>query len=297
MSTTARIITVANQKGGVGKTTTAINLATALAAIGERVLIVDLDPQGNASTGLGVDRQARMVSSYDVLTGGSDIVGAAMETAVPGLSIVPSTLDLLGIEMEISEAHDRVLKLRNALRQSGDAIPFSYVLIDCPPLTQATLTALKDLAGERLPRILLTSREGHGRLRRLQERFGWPVLVQEQEAYLLPNVDPLQTFADDHTTVSGLRLLWTPGATPGSCVIHAPVADLLFCGRLLTPLGPGQLGPLRHGRTFHWPRQLASLDRLRDWLPPEARPALASGAGLGALRGERLVPFSGWVQR
>ena len=171
------------------------------------------------------------------------------------------------------------------------------VRIDCPPLTQATLTALKDLAGERLPRILLTSREGHGRLRRLQERFGWPVLVQEQEAYLLPNVDPLQTFADDHTTVSGLRLLWTPGATPGSCVIHAPVADLLFCGRLLTPLGPGQLGPLRHGRTFHWPRQLASLDRLRAWLPPEARPALASGAGLGALRGERLVPFSGWVQR
>ena len=171
------------------------------------------------------------------------------------------------------------------------------VLIDCPPLTQATLTALKDLAGERLPRILLTSREGHGRLRRLQERFGWPVLVQEQEAYLLPNVDPLQTFADDHTTVSGLRLLWTPGATPGSCVIHAPVADLLFCGRLLTPLGPGQLGPLRHGRTFHWPRQLASLDRLRAWLPPDARPALASGAGLGALRGERLVPFSGWVQR
>ena len=171
------------------------------------------------------------------------------------------------------------------------------VLIDCPPLSQATLTALKDLAGERLPRILLTSREGHGRLRRLQERFGWPVLVQEQEAYLLPNVDPLQTFTDDHTTVSGLRLLWTPGATPGSCVIHAPVADLMFCGRLLTPLGPGQLGPLRHGRTFHWPRQLASLDRLRAWLPPEARPALASGAGLGALRGERLVPFSGWVQR
>lgn len=143
MSTTARIITVANQKGGVGKTTTAINLATALAAIGERVLIIDINPQGNASTGLGVDRQARMVSSYDVLTGGSDIVGAAMETAVPGLSIVPSTLDLLGIEMEISEAHDRVLRLRNALRQSGDSIPFSYVLIDCPPsLNLLTLNAM-----------------------------------------------------------------------------------------------------------------------------------------------------------
>ena len=170
------------------------------------------------------------------------------------------------------------------------------VLIDCPPLTEATLTALRELAGDRTPRILLTSREGHGRLRRLQERFGWPVLVQEQEAYLLPNVAPLNTFAEEHSTSSGLRLLWTPGPTPGSCVVHAPSADLLFCGRLLTPFGPGQLGPMRHGRTFHWPRQLASLERLRGWLPPEARPVLASGAGLGALRGERLVPFSGWCE-
>ena len=168
------------------------------------------------------------------------------------------------------------------------------VLIDCPPLTQASLTALQELAGTRSPRILLTSREGHGRLRRLQERLGWPVLAQEQEAYLLPNVDPLHTFADEHTTASGLQLLWTPGPTPGSCVIHAPAAELLFCGRLLTPLAPGRLGPLRHGRTFHWPRQLASLERLRAWLPADANPALASGAGLGALRGERLVPFSGW---
>ena len=168
------------------------------------------------------------------------------------------------------------------------------VLIDCPPLTQASLSALQELAGSRLPRILLTSREGHGRLRRLQERLGWPVLVQEQEAYLLPNVTSLDTFSEGHSTVSGLQLLWTPGPTPGSCVIHAPSAELLFCGRLLTPLAPGRLGPLRHGRTFHWPRQLASLERVRAWLPPEARPALASGAGLGALRGERLVAFSGW---
>ena len=168
------------------------------------------------------------------------------------------------------------------------------VLIDCPPLTQASLTALQELAVSRAPRILLTSREGHGRLRRVQERLGWPVLVQEQEAYLLPNVSPLDTFAADHATISGLQMLWTPGPTPGSCVIYAPSAELLFCGRLLTPLAPGRLGPLRHGRTFHWPRQLASLERLRAWLPPEARPALASGAGLGALRGEHLVPFTGW---
>jgi len=84
------------------------------------------------------------------------------------------------------------------------------VLIDCPPLTEATLTALQDLAGGRQARILLTSREGHGRLRRLQERLGWPVLVQEQEAYLLPGVQNLTTFGESMTTASGLRLLWTP---------------------------------------------------------------------------------------
>jgi chromosome partitioning protein len=139
-----RIITVANQKGGVGKTTTAINLATALAAIGERVLIVDIDPQGNASTGLGIDRQDRVVSSYDVITGKLDLVSAALPTAVPGLSIVPSTLDLLGVEMEISSHPDRVLKLRNAINAAGQSpAPFSYVLIDCPPsLNLLTLNSM-----------------------------------------------------------------------------------------------------------------------------------------------------------
>jgi chromosome partitioning protein len=140
----ARIITVANQKGGVGKTTTAINLATALAAIGERVLVVDLDPQGNASTGLGIDRKDRDLSSYDVLVGNATIAEAAIKTAVPELSIVPSTLDLLGVEMEIAGSPDRALRLRKALRGpsslSGD---FTYVLIDCPPsLNLLTINAM-----------------------------------------------------------------------------------------------------------------------------------------------------------
>ncbi len=144
MSRTPRIITIANQKGGVGKTTTAINLATALAAIGERVLVVDLDPQGNASTGLGIDRRDRPLSSYDVLTGEASVPAARIETAVPGLFIVPSTLDLLGIEMEIASAPDRVMRLRDALRTpEAQADGFSYVLVDCPPsLNLLTLNAM-----------------------------------------------------------------------------------------------------------------------------------------------------------
>lgn len=127
-----RVFTIANQKGGVGKTTTAINLATALAAIGERVLIVDLDPQGNASTGLGIQRRDRRLSSYELMVGSHGIDEIVQETVVPNLSIVPSTMDLLGIEMEIAQASDRIFRLRKALA-SPAALSYSYVLVDCPP--------------------------------------------------------------------------------------------------------------------------------------------------------------------
>lgn len=137
-----RIITIANQKGGVGKTTTAINLATALAAIGEEVLIVDIDPQGNASTGLGVDRRDRASSSYDILTNGASVADTAMETVVPHLSIVPSTMDLLGVELEIASEKDRIYRLKSALR-AEDARKYSYILIDCPPsLNLLTMNAM-----------------------------------------------------------------------------------------------------------------------------------------------------------
>ncbi len=142
-----RIITLANQKGGVGKTTTAINLATALAAIGERVLIVDLDSQGNASTGLGIDRRARDVSTYDLLIGEATVAESAIMTDVPRVALIPSTLDLSGVELTIATQPDRAYKLRNAFRSlSGLGIegqPPTYVLIDCPPsLNLLTVNAL-----------------------------------------------------------------------------------------------------------------------------------------------------------
>ena len=141
-----RILAVANQKGGVGKTTTAINLGTALAAIGETVLIVDLDPQGNASTGLGIDRRARHTSTYDVLTGGVPMRNAIVPTAVPRLHIAPSTMDLSGLELEIGQARDRAFRLRTsllALNAGTHDSNFTYVLVDCPPsLNLITINAM-----------------------------------------------------------------------------------------------------------------------------------------------------------
>ncbi|MBD2843217.1 ParA family protein [Erythrobacter sp. KMU-140] len=133
-------IAIANQKGGVGKTTTAINMATAMAATGWRTLLIDLDPQGNASTGMGVDSSARGLSSYDLLVDEIPLEDAVVETSIPGLDIVPATQDLSGAEIELVSVEERTARLRKAL---DDHRGHEICFIDCPPsLGLLTLNAL-----------------------------------------------------------------------------------------------------------------------------------------------------------
>lgn len=136
-----RILAVANQKGGVGKTTTAINLGTALAAVGERVLVIDLDPQGNASTGLGIERKPHQKSSYHVLIGEAELGDVIRDSGIPNLHCAPATIDLLGAELELADFERKTFRLLDAIQRSP--LDYTYILVDCPPsLNLLTINSL-----------------------------------------------------------------------------------------------------------------------------------------------------------
>lgn len=149
----ARIIVIANQKGGVGKTTTAINLSTALAAVGKKVLVLDMDAQGNASTGFGIASNVRKYTTYDVIMGEKLIEKAIIPTSIPNLFIVPASVDLSGVEVELSVADNRAFKLKEALKRNKYIDKqFDFVIIDCPPsLNLITINSLSAADGLVIP--------------------------------------------------------------------------------------------------------------------------------------------------
>ena len=167
----ARVLALANQKGGVGKTTTAINLATALAAVGERVLLIDSDPQGNASTGLGLTHDERQLGTYELLTGEAQLQETIRPTKVPKLSIVPASVELAGAELELIDLDRRQFRLKDAIE--GRLSDFDHVLIDCPPsLTLLTVNAMAAADAVLVPlQCEFFALEGLGQLLRTVERI------------------------------------------------------------------------------------------------------------------------------
>jgi len=137
-----RIISIANQKGGVGKTTTAINLATAMAAVGKKILVIDLDPQGNASTGFGVEKAERVTTIYDVILGEAPAQEATIDSNVPNLDLIPSTIDLSGADLELNSMPRRNFRMKDALEKSNITKDYDFIFIDCPPsLSLLTINA------------------------------------------------------------------------------------------------------------------------------------------------------------
>ena len=176
MGNNARIVSVANQKGGVGKTTTAINLGAALAEKGNKTLLIDLDPQGNASTGVAIQNEERVRTAYDILVEGMAIEAVAMKTGIENLSVIPSNTDLSSADVEIMDQRDKLLKLKDAI---DGQTSFDYILIDCPPsLNLLTLNAFaasdsalvplqsEFFALEGLSQLLLTIKEVRQALQR-----------------------------------------------------------------------------------------------------------------------------------
>ncbi|KGG16238.1 MULTISPECIES: hypothetical protein [unclassified Prochlorococcus] len=169
------------------------------------------------------------------------------------------------------------------------------VLIDCPEYNSEVINDLKELAGKSNPKILLTSRDGHNDVSKVNKSLGWSVVVQEQESYLLPGIKNLESFANELITLSGLKLLWTPGPSPGSCVVYAPSPwNVLFCGRLLIPVSRDRMKNLRAKNTFHWSMQQESLIKLRKWPPVKSCPSLVFGGIEGLFDTHLIMPWEAW---
>ncbi len=172
------------------------------------------------------------------------------------------------------------------------------VLIDCPEINVEVINDLKKLSKGLSPKILLTNRDSHGMVTQLNKELGWPVLIQEQEAYLLPAIKNLESFGDEFVTSSKLRVFWTPGPTPGSCVVYAPDPwNVLFCGRLLSPVAKDQISSVRTRRTFHWTIQQKSLEKLSLLFSSKHRPLLASGEKSHLLGDQKLLPWDAWQKK